>query len=773
MPEPHENCRICGRPKQSDAAGSLTQWVYLCKCDERAPKDAQVSTINICVICGKRIGTGRSGSFTQWIFRAEVCECSKPQAAKRTIRNLSDEEYAGSVLDLSDVVEIDVNRNKFPADRFAPIELLGSTYDSSVYLSIDKMLGTRVAVKCVDLHNPDNLVRFQKEVKALAKLSHSGIVKVLDFAENEGAPYMVMEYIDGVTMRNFLKVNTRLSIEETLVVARQLTNTLAYCHSKGILHRDIKPENLLVCTDTEPVEVRLVDFGLACTYETISNLSETVAGTPPYMAPDVGRGKIHDIRSEVYSLGCVLFELITGTLPYESDSPLHLLKMHAEAEIPTVASRLPGVAVDTELETIIQKCLAKDPDDRYQSMELLNKAIDDYESGVEDPQELSSSTGEEASPEEDPASMNVPEPPKTKVPYLLIVLSVFGLIAVVGYFFYSVSSDSPSVVSNETNNDSIYKPDYSTHSEIEHHTFKTGELENLQTTGPEIDNKYLKRLLRNHSPNMKEILLESSNDVDVQILSRVFGNINIENVTFAGKLCSPKYIRAVARGKKVRLVRLEGPEPKDVRAIPRNKKRLTVVVLNNAHIKRAHINQLVGIRSLNHLRFNFCSIENGVFEGIAKLPVVNLSVSSSSFVLTDLASLRERNDMKFLRVKACKLVKPGERVIEPKEEKSPQNNFATGLMELTTGKMINAPDSLLEVISGIELNRIYFENYIFSKAGLMNLCKIKRLKRLDLERCVLEMFTKQTMHELRPDIELHAKYCITTQMDKGEKGKSP
>ena len=366
-----ENCGKCGRPVSEEFSGSLTQWVALCRCKLLGADDVSGNTIQVCLHCGKLLRSGRSGTFTQWIFRSDVCKCENPEVIERPIKDLSDDEFKNSAVDLSSLVEIEVDETKFPLERFAPLELISTTCESKIYLSVDRLLGTRVAIKALSVYRPEETIRFQKEVKALAGLSHPGLVKVFDFAEKNGAPYMVMEYVEGGSLRQFLKLNKFLSAKDAQEVMNKLCRIISHCHSNGIFHRDIKPENVLLSDNEGNLELKLVDFGLASNFNTDSKINDTVVGTPLYMAPDVANGREYDARSEVYSLGCVMFELLTGDPPYEADRPLNLLKLHAEAQIPSLSSRMHESDFDPRLDEILARCLAKDPDERYQSVDEL------------------------------------------------------------------------------------------------------------------------------------------------------------------------------------------------------------------------------------------------------------------------------------------------------------------------------------------------------------------------------------------------------------------
>lgn len=382
MSQSPEICPNCRKPMQAEATGSLTQWILVCKCNELDVTPSEgLEPIKVCLDCGRRINKGRSGTFTQWIFRKDICDCEvpNPRSAPYIEEDIDLESTEELPSLLKNINELKVDKDKFPVERFAPIELIGSTLDSKIYLAIDRLLGSKVAIKIVSLLESTSIIQFQTEVQTLAGLHHDGIVKVFDFSQISGAPYMVMEYIEGPTLREYLKSNTKLSVDDTLLIVKLLCDSLSYCHSKDVLHRDIKPENILLNeTDSDSIEIKLLDFGLACSYESTIAKGDTIAGTPQYMAPDVGKGKRYDTRSDIYSLGCMMFELLTGKLPYEAESPLQLLRKHAQEETPDINSIAPEISFDNTLCEIVAKCMEKDPEDRYQSIEELEAEIELY-----------------------------------------------------------------------------------------------------------------------------------------------------------------------------------------------------------------------------------------------------------------------------------------------------------------------------------------------------------------------------------------------------------
>lgn len=263
----------------------------------------------------------------------------------------------------------------FPLERYEPVAIIGKGTVGTIYLCHDRRLHRKkVAVKILRNVTDDELMSFQQEARATSRLNHRNIIAVYDFGSTEsGVVYMAMEYVEGVSLDRELQANGPLDTERALKIGVALADALAYAHSCGIFHRDIKTSNiLLVNSDSREPDVRLIDFGVAVIQHTADEAFEvqgrTIVGTPQYMSPDQCFGLIYDERSEVYSLGCVLFETLTGKPPFHGESALQIINKHASEKPPALAAVNPGRAFGSRVETLVSRCLAKNRDDRYQSM---------------------------------------------------------------------------------------------------------------------------------------------------------------------------------------------------------------------------------------------------------------------------------------------------------------------------------------------------------------------------------------------------------------------
>ncbi len=250
-------------------------------------------------------------------------------------------------------------------DRFRIVRAIGHGAFSDVYLADDPD-GRQVVLKCPHealLGDVSAFDRFRREIEIVRRLDHPGIQRSYDAGEDRSRPYVVMEYVEGETLRARLRRLGRLPIAEAVDLAEQLADAMASAHAQGICHRDLKPENVLVTPDGRAV---VTDFGIALMTGarrlTWRWLTSTV-GTPDYMAPEQVQGKRGDARTDVYALGVMLFEMLAGRVPWEGDNPLAVMSQHVNASVPSLREVDP--AIPPPLEAIVRKCLRKDPDERY------------------------------------------------------------------------------------------------------------------------------------------------------------------------------------------------------------------------------------------------------------------------------------------------------------------------------------------------------------------------------------------------------------------------
>lgn len=264
-------------------------------------------------------------------------------------------------------------------NRYRIQERLGAGGMAVVYRAYDLTLERTVAVKILrkDYSNdPDFRQRFHEEAKAAANLSHPNIVTVHDFGLYADQLFIVMEYVPGTDLKSLLKQRGRFSPEEAVALMIQACAGIGHAHRKGLVHCDIKPHNFLVTPDQH---LKVVDFGIARALSTISanERSEVVWGSPQYFSPEQAAGGAPSPASDVYSLGVVLYELLTGRLPFQASTPSELARLHREALPPSPRRYNP--AIPLPLEQIILKVLSKEPSARYRTADQLGKVLASFQ----------------------------------------------------------------------------------------------------------------------------------------------------------------------------------------------------------------------------------------------------------------------------------------------------------------------------------------------------------------------------------------------------------
>ncbi len=323
-------------------------------------------------------------------------------------------------------------------ERYQLLTCIGSGGMAVVYKGVDVLLERQVAVKILRRRfasDPEFLERFQREARAAANLDHPNIVTVFDVGMDDDRHYIVMEFVDGQDLKSLIRQKGPLSVAEALDIATQIAAGVGHAHKADLIHRDIKPQNVLV---TRKGCAKVADFGIArALSESGLTDSDTVWGSPLYFAPEQAAGDPPTPASDVYSIGVVMYEMLSGSPPFRADNPTALAMKHLREEPPPLTSRNPQVP--PRLEWIVRKVLSKEPSARYRTAEQLAHVLEEYQSHGEQP------TGWQ--PAVTPASVGMPTKEEDKPSErqsvaiqsesfsseaLTWVLSVVALVAVVG-----------------------------------------------------------------------------------------------------------------------------------------------------------------------------------------------------------------------------------------------------------------------------------------------------------------------------------------------------
>ena len=333
------------------------------------------------------------------------------------------------------------------AERYELEDVVGTGGMSSVYRAFDTLLERHVAIKILhDQYGADDdyAERFRREARAVAQLSHPNIVTVIDRGEEDGRQYIVFEYIEGDNLKALVS-NGPLPVDEALDYGLQVARALDFAHKRGLVHRDVKPQNVLL---TEEGQAKVTDFGIARSLD-VQGVTQTgtVLGTSDYIAPEQARGEEVDQKTDIYSLGTVLYELLTGEVPYEGDNFVAVAMQHVNAPVPSVLERRPEVPL--RLDLAVQRAMAKQPADRFQSMDELVQELERCVAEVR-------SDGEEgatmiAPPRRRPARPARARRPRGALPIvpILLGLAVLALLAGGAYLLSDQDPDVP-IVEEET-----------------------------------------------------------------------------------------------------------------------------------------------------------------------------------------------------------------------------------------------------------------------------------------------------------------------------------
>lgn len=252
-------------------------------------------------------------------------------------------------------------------DRYEIIKMIGEGGMANVYLANDNILERKVAIKVLrgDLSNDEKFIRrFKREALSVSNLSHPNIVEVYDVGEEDGNYYIVMEYIEGKTLKQLLQKRGALTLPEVIDIMSQLTDGLSHAHEAYIIHRDIKPQNIMI---EDNGLVKITDFGIAMALNS-TQLTQTnsVMGSVHYLPPEQANGKGSTIKSDIYSLGILMYELLAGSVPFKGDTAVEIALKHMKEKMPSIRKQNP--TIPQSVENIVLKATAKNPKNRYDSV---------------------------------------------------------------------------------------------------------------------------------------------------------------------------------------------------------------------------------------------------------------------------------------------------------------------------------------------------------------------------------------------------------------------
>lgn len=342
------------------------------------------------------------------------------------------------------------------AGRYKSIEKLGEGGMGSVYKAHDKILGRSVAVKVLNVSttSQDDVVRFHREAKAASQVVHPNVIKVLDFGITEsGQPYMVMEFVNGRNLHELVKSEGALPMQLSLELVEQICDGMIAVHRAGIVHRDLKAGNIMVVDRKDALpEVKILDFGIAKSFTNSQESTLTQAGhilgSPRYMSPEQARGEQVDERTDIYSLGCITFEMLTGEPLFSASTALETMALHAGATAPTLAAKSSFPFPD-QLEELVAQAVAKYPSARFASMVDFKQAVDESLSVIE-----KSRLAQAGSSQQIPASGKKAIAPQMVIAWTVVLLAG---IATISFACYKIRGDKKVTTAPNTRESIVLK----------------------------------------------------------------------------------------------------------------------------------------------------------------------------------------------------------------------------------------------------------------------------------------------------------------------------
>lgn len=304
-----------------------------------------------------------------------------PDCARQFVEGFLCCPFDGTMLEHNSEDEL---AGKIFADRYEILSRLGSGGMSIVYKARHTLLGRLVAVKLLDplltsdLHNAK---RFREEALASSSLSHPNLINIFDFGLTpKGEPYLIMDLLNGKSLSEIIESKGRISSEDLVTIFTQVCDGLSHAHAKGVIHRDLKPSNIMLVTDEAGSgNVKIIDFGIAKVLKGSTSRGQQltqkgeILGSPTYMSPEQCLGQPLDERSDIYSVGCAMYEAITGQVPLIGEMSLDTMRMHVEVDPEPPSSKVPGIP--KHIDDLVLKSLKKDPQARQQSMQELKEEL--------------------------------------------------------------------------------------------------------------------------------------------------------------------------------------------------------------------------------------------------------------------------------------------------------------------------------------------------------------------------------------------------------------
>lgn len=615
---------------------------------------------------------------------------------------------------------------KFLSDRYLNLTRIAEGGMGIVYKATDTRLMIQVAIKILKqdpgaVNNPVSVRRFQQEARTSAKLRHPNVIRELDCGVlPDNSLYIVMEFLDGVSLDRLLKSKGRMFGQQALPVFSQIAAGLEHAHGLGVLHRDLKPSNVILCepADAAPI-AKIVDFGLAVLMEDRQDISGSgLIGSPLYMAPEAGQEGLVDGRADIYSFGCLMLECLTLSPPFIGDSPMETLLHHRTKAPPLLSDRLDSDDFPAQLEAIVDKCLQKLPEDRFQSASELRHALTSLLAELDQPEVTRQARVEDLPEPAAPPAVAGGKP-------ALIVSSLIALAGIAGVLYYALNL-SPTFQSV----DQEEKPEYSKKTplydkemidDIFEQNFTERSGTNWTSNTNSISDADLKEL--STRPKIERLWLH---DCDVTGTGfKYIPNLPLVSIAFVTCPLSTEGMKEVSRFKRLNVLRL----------------------IQSPTLTDEGVGKLEAAPGIHTLYINECPqvTDNAMttvsqMHNMKRLSLKNMpQITSSGF-----AKLSSLKNLECLSLAGTTIDRDG-----LKRVKKFANLYALDLSELPV------TDELLKEIAPLGLETISLRKTEVTAKGVMSLSRCIKLRQIDVRDCpFIDRSAYATFQRFMPDVRI-------------------
>lgn len=648
--------------------------------------------------------------------------------------------------------------------RFRYIDEIGKGGAGEVIKAEDLSLNKTVAIKILSSNYTEKAgMRLQKEATAAGSLSHPNITKIMDFALTpDGTPYLVMEYIEGVTLAAELERTNRLEPEDAVPIFIQLAQALIYAHQRGVTHRDLKPSNVIITRDEkDDILVKLLDFGLAKKQNDSQYFTTTgaIAGSPLYMSPEQAEGKKIEPSSDIYSFGCLMFETLAGQPPYRGETVLQTLSMHKsrDIKIPYLDTMLSDTPVNHELARLVFSCMQKEKEDRPDAQQAF-KDLNKIASG-----EIEHKAEDLVIPAKKPAHLKT---------FALVMLILLPTLLVV--FEFARKPEKPekpdsSQSSQEANSQEkvaqtiapkkfkILKDEQITvqsnldakitdadFSKFEGKKFDVLELNLIPISGTGfkyLKNSNLSRLVLNLAPLTEEGMFHLSQIKTLKSLEFISLDVNSNGLEHLKNLSNLETLH-------LNCEKISEQNLCSIATLPK----LANLEITNAKISSKALAKLCSIKSLHTLALLKCTIASDtldafklapgpnlteldfnestgvnskIYEALGKSNIAILSLENQNFGPDEFRAIAKIPKLSHMNLSASKFKPEDLELLVP----------AANLRSLKLNRLQQTPDILFDAVKKMNLIAVHFDETPITEKQLFFLLKMKNLQQIQLESC--------------------------------------